>query len=213
MSGPRKKNSTAFALSILYISVNLRMEAAIQNNIPYSGLVPNKLNFNTKKRSKSKFVPDVNIYITSFGTYGAFNGKGCYAVIMTHKGHEKTISETYRYTSKTRMELFAIVAALKSLKMPCLNISIHLQNEGIYEAIKGRKPWRWVRHCKKGFVNDDLWWSFIELVKGHKYRLHLLSQNPDIIYSPRLEKLSKEAYFNRVPKIDSHIEEQNQVFA
>ena len=182
-----------------------RYSDTIQNRIEVNHIRTSKVDpFNTVKIRERKGT-DVDIYIGSFGSNGK-GSKGCFSIIMNHKGHEKLLQGCYRYTTRTRMELLAIIHALSALKLPKLKLCLHLQSEGVYLALKAREPWLWVRRYKKGFKNDDLWWQIIEKLKGHKYKCVLESENPDLLFSPRLEQMTRYQYWKGEIKSDSEYE-------
>ena len=46
-------------------------------------------------------------------------GPGGYGVVMLWSGHRKEISRGFRHTTNNRMELMAVIEALRTLKGPC----------------------------------------------------------------------------------------------
>ena len=75
-------------------------------------------------------------------------GPGGWCAILRYKNHEKTLSGGEEYTTNNKMELMAVIEALKALKEPC---EIDLYSDSTY-VLKGISEWLegWV---KKNFKN------------------------------------------------------------
>ena len=76
-------------------------------------------------------------------------------------------------TTNNRMELMAVIEALRALKRPC-QVTLHLDSEyvrkGITEWIHGWKAKGWKTAAKQPVKNADLWQILDGLVSqgGHK---------------------------------------------
>lgn len=80
-------------------------------------------------------------------------GPGGWGAVMRYKGTEKEISGGERNTTNNRMELSAVIEALKLLKEPC-SVTLYSDSQYVCNAIKlgWAKKWRangWMRN-KKG---------------------------------------------------------------
>ena len=77
-----------------------------------------------------------------------------------------------RETTNNRMEMMAVIEALKAIKRPC-NITMHIDSQyvlkGITEWIKGWKAKGWKTASKEPVKNADLWKEMDALVQsgGH----------------------------------------------
>ncbi len=87
-----------------------------------------------------------------------------------------TIRELYggeRETTNNRMEMMAVIEALKALKRPC-KVRLHLDSkyvlQGITEWLPGWKAKGWKTAAKQPVKNVDLWQVLDELVNigGHE---------------------------------------------
>jgi ribonuclease HI len=87
-------------------------------------------------------------------------GRGGWGAVLLYKGHEKKISGGERETTNNRMELKAVIEALKALKRSSEVVvytdSKYVQN-GITEWIFGWKKNNWRSASKKPIKNVDLW--------------------------------------------------------
>ena len=108
-------------------------------------------------------------------------GPGGWGAILRYKGTEKEISGGARDTTNNRMELCAVIEALKLLKEPC-NVTLYSDSQYICNALElgWAKKWQangWMRNKKEPALNPDLWQVLLELcnrlnveavwVKGH----------------------------------------------
>ena len=105
-------------------------------------------------------------------------GPGGWGVLLQGaSGTSKELFGGEAHTTNNRMEMMAVIQALKALKRPC-EVQLYLDSEyvrkGITEWIKGWKARGWLTADKKPVKNADLWKELDELVQtsGHKIRWH-----------------------------------------
>ena len=93
-------------------------------------------------------------------------GPGGWCAILRYKNHEKTLSGGEEHTTNNKMELTAVIEALKDLKEPC---EIDLYSDSTY-VLKGISEWLegWVMKNFKNVKNPELWQEFLEVSKPHK---------------------------------------------
>ncbi|MEX0719314.1 MAG: ribonuclease HI [Balneolaceae bacterium] len=113
--------------------------------------------------------PEVIVYTD--GACSGNPGPGGWGAVLIWKGKEKDISGGDPQTTNNRMEMQAVIEALKSLKKPC-RVKIHSDSALIINAFqKGwienwqKKGWR--KANKKPVENQDLWQQMIEAMKPH----------------------------------------------
>ncbi len=110
-------------------------------------------------------------------TDGACSGNpgiGGWGVLLRYKDVEKELSGGDEQTTNNRMELTAVVEALKALKTNC-NITLYTDSKyvmsGITEWMPNWKRNNWKTANKKNDVkNVDLWLLLDELIKKHEIR-------------------------------------------
>ncbi len=97
-------------------------------------------------------------------------GPGAYCAIIKYKNHEKVITGYEKSTTNNRMELMAVISALKSIKRPC---RIKVFTDSQYVA-KGMTQWifnwiknNWKNSKKEDIQNKDLWQELYKLSQKH----------------------------------------------
>lgn len=98
-------------------------------------------------------------------------GAGGIGVLLRYKAHEKKISQGYFLTTNNRMELLAVITALKSLKEPCVvnlySDSQYMKN-GITQWIFNWRKNNWKTSAGKAVKNQDLWIALDQAVQSHQ---------------------------------------------
>ncbi|HCU58590.1 MAG TPA: ribonuclease HI [Alphaproteobacteria bacterium] len=137
--------------------------------------------------------PRVEIY-----TDGACSGNpgiGGWGVILRYRQTEKELSGGELNTTNNRMELTAVIEALKALKTRC-NITLYTDSKyvmnGITEWLENWKKNGWKTSNKKGEVkNVDLWQALDELVKVHEIRWVWVKGHAGHIENERVDTLAR----------------------
>ena len=101
-------------------------------------------------------------------------GPGGWGVLMRSGAVEKTLHGGERVTTNNRMELTAVIEALKALKRPC-QVTLYLDSEyvrkGVTEWLAGWKAKGWKTAAKQPVKNVDLWQALDDLVQGAGHRI------------------------------------------
>ena len=99
-------------------------------------------------------------------------GPGGWGAILRYNGIEKELSGGEKQTTNNRMELSAVLFALKALKEPCI---ITLTSDSKYVLDSITKGWvyswkkkGWKKSDGKPALNVDLWEQILEEVKKHE---------------------------------------------
>lgn len=132
-----------------------------------------------------------NIEIYTDGSCLNNPGFGGWAYILVYKNHKKEQSGACENTTNNRMELLAIIEALKALKEPCdivLYTDSNLMVQSINEWLDG-----WVKKNFKGKKNIDLWQSYIEVSKMHKIKAVWVKAHNGHMMNERCDELAREA--------------------
>ena len=114
------------------------------------------------------------IEIFTDGACSGNPGIGGWAALLRYKDIEKELSGGEAETTNNRMELTAVIEALKALKTVC-NITLYTDSKyvmsGITEWMPNWKRNNWKTANKKGNVkNVDLWLQLDELIRQHEIR-------------------------------------------
>jgi ribonuclease HI len=111
----------------------------------------------------------VNIYTD--GACSGNPGPGGWGAILRHNEHEKELFGYDPATTNNRMEMMAVIEALRSLKRPT-PVRIHTDSQyvqkGMTEWIHGWKRRGWKTAAKDPVKNEDLWRTLDTLAAGHQ---------------------------------------------
>ena len=99
-------------------------------------------------------------------------GPGGWGAILRYKGVEKEISGGERNTTNNRMELTAVISALRLLKESC-TVTLYTDSQYVCNAVNQgwAKKWKangWMRNKKEKALNPELWESLLELCDRHE---------------------------------------------
>lgn len=112
----------------------------------------------------------VDIY--SDGACSGNPGPGGWGAILRYGKYERQMSGGEKQTTNNRMELLAIISALKALNEPC-KVFIHSDSKYVIDAVVlgWAKKWKangWMRNKKDKALNVDLWKQLLELLDKHE---------------------------------------------
>jgi ribonuclease HI len=99
-------------------------------------------------------------------------GPGGWGVLLKSGATQRELFGGERETTNNRMEMTAVIEALKALKRPC-KVTLHLDSkyvlQGITEWLPGWKAKGWKTAAKQPVKNVDLWQQLDALVHtaGH----------------------------------------------
>ena len=110
-------------------------------------------------------------------------GPGGWGAILRYGAHEKEISGGAASTTNNRMELTAVIEALRLLKEPCLDAL----EKGWARSWQKRG---WVKGDKKPALNPDLWEELLALTDRHTVRCHWVKGHADDPYNERCDRLA-----------------------
>ncbi len=112
--------------------------------------------------------PEVEIW-----TDGACKGNpgvGGWGALLKRGSHEKALCGGEPDTTNNRMELTAVIQALRALKRPC-SVVLHTDSQyvqkGISQWLASWKARGWKTAAKKPVKNEDLWRALEELAALH----------------------------------------------
>ncbi|WP_159991156.1 ribonuclease HI [Pelistega ratti] len=97
-------------------------------------------------------------------------GPGGWGAVLQYGPHTKEIYGGEKETTNNRMEMTAVIEALKLLKRPC-KIRLHIDSQyvkkGITEWIENWKKKGWKTADKKPVKNQELWQALDTLRQQH----------------------------------------------
>jgi len=123
-------------------------------------------------------------------------GPGGYGAILRCSGREKEISGWAPETTNNRMELTAVIEALRQLTRPC-RITITTDSQyvvkGMTEWIKGWQRNGWRNSKKEQVLNRDLWEALLEASQQHSISWKWVRGHAGHAENERCDCLAREA--------------------
>jgi len=135
-----------------------------------------------------------NVEIFTDGACSGNPGPGGWGAILRYEGHEKELSGGEKETTNNRMELTAVISALKALKEPC-EVTLTTDSKYVCDAILQNwvYSWRangWKKSNKKPALNVDLWNELLELLEIHKVQFVWVKGHDGHPENERCDKLA-----------------------
>jgi ribonuclease HI len=128
-------------------------------------------------------------------------GPGGYAAIIDWRGVRKEVTGGEPRTTNNRMELLAVIAALRSLAEPS---SVRVVTDSQY-VLKGITAWihnwrrkGWKTASGSPVKNRDLWEELDDLVKRHRVRFEWIRGHNGHPENERADALAREA----IPRLE-----------
>lgn len=124
-------------------------------------------------------------------------GPGGWGAILRYGTTEKEISGGESSTTNNRMEISAVLEALKCLKEPC-NVTLYSDSKYVCNALKlgWAKKWKannWMRNKKDPALNVDLWEELLKLYDMHKVEVVWVKGHAGIPENERCDRLAVAA--------------------
>ena len=109
------------------------------------------------------------VHIYTDGAARGNPGPGGYGIVMEWVGkpYKKEFSMGFKLTTNNRMELLAVIEALRKLKKPGIQVKVFTDSKYVADAVTKGWVFGWE---KKGFVNrknSDLWIAFLQEFRKH----------------------------------------------
>ena len=139
-------------------------------------------------------MPEVEIFTD--GACLGNPGAGGWGAILRCKGVEKEISGAADDTTNNRMELTAVIEALKILKEPC-KVDLYSDSKYVVDAmVKGwAEGWKandWRKSDKSKALNIDLWDVLLNLCERHEVSFHWVKGHAENPYNNRCDAMAVE---------------------
>lgn len=140
------------------------------------------------------------IEIYTDGACSGNPGKGGWGAVLVYGNNEKELSGGNPDTTNNRMELTAVIEALKALKIPC-EVTLTTDSKYVCDAIN--KGWvyswqknGWRKADKKPALNADLWQELLPLLEKHSIKFIWVKGHNGHPYNERCDKLAVNEYLN-----------------
>jgi ribonuclease HI len=123
-------------------------------------------------------------------------GPGGWGALLRMGAHEKELSGSEAETTNNRMEMSAVIHALKALREPCA-ITLHTDSryviDGMTKWIDGWQRKGWVNASKKPVRNQDLWHDLIEAALPHQIDWQWVKGHNGHPENERVDQLASDA--------------------
>jgi ribonuclease HI len=135
------------------------------------------------------------IEIYTDGACSGNPGPGGWGAVLMYKGKKKELSGGEKETTNNRMELTAVIEALKALKEPC-DVDLYTDSGYIVNAVNNGWvfQWRengWMRNRKEPALNSDLWEELLGLMEsGHTVQFIWVKGHADNEWNNRCDEMA-----------------------
>ena len=124
-------------------------------------------------------------------------GAGGWGCVLLYGENKKEMSGGEALTTNNRMELTAIIQALKTLKFPC---EVDVFSDSSYALSPFQEGWiygwekkNWKRADNKPVLNDDLFRELLSLTRVHKVNFIKVKGHSDVELNNRCDYLARKA--------------------
>lgn len=134
------------------------------------------------------------IEIYTDGACSGNPGPGGWGAILRYNGHEKELCGGERETTNNRMELTAVIEALRALREPCI-VELYSDSKYVIDALdKGwALGWRkrgWIKSDKKPALNPELWERLLDLAQQHELHCHWVKGHAENEFNNRCDRMA-----------------------
>jgi ribonuclease HI len=163
-----------------------------------TGILPPNMK---RSEGKKEVATDKIVEIFTDGACLGNPGPGGYAAILRYGTREKEISGYIPRATNNRMELMAVIEALKLLKRAS-RVRIFTDStyvfKGITTWIHSWKKRNWLNSQRKPVLNKDLWERLLMATEQHHIEWHWIKGHASHPENERCDKLAKEAIRDRM---------------
>jgi ribonuclease HI len=126
-------------------------------------------------------------------------GPGGYGALLKYGGKVREVTGCELETTNNRMEMKAVIEALRLLKRPC---TIEVVTDSNY-VVKGMTEWlsgwverNWLNSKKKPVLNKDLWKELVKLSQPHRITWKWIRGHNGHPENERCDQLARESIKN-----------------
>lgn len=123
-------------------------------------------------------------------------GPGGWAAILRYGPHEKVLQGGASLTTNNRMELRAVIAALRALTRPC-GVEVFTDSEYLRRGVtEWLERWRrngWLTASKQPVKNQDLWRALHAAIQPHQIAWHWVRGHAGDEFNERADLLAVAA--------------------
>ncbi len=136
----------------------------------------------------------MTVTIYTDGACSGNPGPGGWGAILRYAHHEKELNGGEADTTNNRMEMMAVIEALRVLSKPC-TIDLYTDSvyvkDGVTKWLEGWKARNWRSASKKPVKNRDLWERIDEEIQRHKITWHWVKGHAGHPENERADELAR----------------------
>lgn len=146
-----------------------------------------------------------NVHIYTDGSARGNPGPGGFGIVMEWVGkpYKKEFSKGFKHTTNNRMELLAVIEALKKLKNPGTAVLVFTDSKYVVDAATKGWVFGWEKKAFKDRKNADLWREFLKEYRKHKVDFKWIKGHNNHPQNERCDVLAVEASHKPRLTIDS----------
>ena len=150
---------------------------------------------------------DVHIYTD--GAARGNPGPGGYGIVMEWVGkpYKKEFSKGFKHTTNNRMELLAVIDALKKLKNPGTSVVVFTDSKYVVDSVEKKWVLGWEKKGFKDRKNADLWKDFLVEYRKHQVKFKWIKGHNNHVQNERCDVLAVAASKQPRLLIDKGFEE------
>lgn len=138
------------------------------------------------------------VYIYTDGACSGNPGPGGWGAILKYGNAQKELSGADELTTNNKMELTAVIMALRALKEPC-EVILTTDSKYVVDGIeKGwAKSWQrngWKKADKKPALNRELWEELLSLLETHRVKFNWVKGHAGHPENERCDEMAVSAY-------------------
>jgi ribonuclease HI len=136
----------------------------------------------------------LKIEIFTDGACSGNPGPGGYGILLKCQGYPtKELSKGFQHTTNNRMELLAVIDALKALKRSDGDVTVYTDSSYVVNSITKGWVFNWAKKGFSGKKNPDLWKEYLPLHKKFNPTLIWIKGHNDHPENERCDRLAVEA--------------------
>ncbi|MES2004246.1 MAG: ribonuclease HI [Bacteroidota bacterium] len=137
-------------------------------------------------------------------------GRGGYGIVLLWGTQRKELSAGYRLTTNNRMELLAVIVALKSLTKKHIPVAVYTDSQYVVNSVEKKWLDNWIRtDFKGGKKNKDLWLQYHAIAKNFMVRFHWVKGHANNAMNNRCDELATAAADGGGLLVDEVYESEN----
>ena len=146
----------------------------------------------------------INIYTD--GAAKGNPGRGGYGVVLEAGKHRKEISEGFRHTTNSRMELLAVIVGLEAINSDGHTVDVYSDSKYVVDAIEKKWVFGWKQKNYKGKKNPDLWDRILPLLTKYNPKFNWIKGHAGHPQNERCDFLAVQASDSGKLTIDTEYE-------